>query len=238
MSASGAVQRIIAIVPPVPRGRLTAFLSAGQTGLRLVAVLEAVAVFAACQALVWRPAYRHLWLLLLAWLLFSAWLRNESPQDLGIGWKGARASLPWAAAGVAAAGIPILAWGALHGRVGILLPDGLALLQFAGYAWWCVMQQFALQSFMHQRLLDAVNRPHFTSIVIGVMFGSLHLPNPVLTIATLFGGWAMGEVFARNRNIWVLALAQAIVSTCIVVALPDSMHHRLRVGPGYFFWHL
>jgi len=46
----------------------------------------------------------------------------------------------------------------------------------------------------------------------------------------------MAEIFARYRNIWVLALGQALVSTVIFVALPDAWHHRLRVGPGYWWW--
>ncbi len=215
---------------------------------RAAAALEALAVFAACQLFLWRfsQRYRRGWLLILAFILGSVLLRRQSAEKLGLTLRHMRGAARWMAPALLLTAGPLLLFGALHGRVGLLLPDAEALAQFAGYVGWCAMQQFALQSYMHNRLLDAAGappdaspngrRPHWTPLALGVIFGSLHLPNPVLTVATLAGGAVMGEVFLRHRNIWILALGQALISTAIFVALPDAWHHRLRVGPGYGWW--
>lgn len=205
---------------------------------KLVAAAEAMAMFAACQLFLWEYSqrYRRFWLALLVFMIGSVLLRRETSIRLGLRPLQGLASLRWVALGVAAGAGPLLLYGWRHGRIGLGWPDGLALLQFAGYAVWCLLQQFALQSYMHNRLLDSVRSPRVSSLMTAVIFGSLHLPNPVLTIATLAGGWAMGELFTRYRNIWILALGQALVSTAILVSLPDSMHHRLRVGPGFDRW--
>lgn len=232
----GAEERFAAQNSAITTGARPA--AAGTGRAKLVAAAEAIAVFAACQLFLWEYSqrYRRFWLVLLAFMIGSVLLRRETATRLGLRPLHGLASLRWVALGVAAGAGPLLLYGWSHGRIGLGWPDGLALLQFTGYAVWCVLQQFALQSFMHNRLLDSIRSPHLSSLLSALIFGSLHLPNPVLTIATFVGGWAMGEVFTRHRNIWVLALGQALVSTAILVSLPDSMHHRLRVGPGFDRW--
>lgn len=210
------------------------------TASHLAAALEVLAVFAACQAFLWKysPRYPRGWLVILLFLVISLAVRRPRPGKLGLtvdhGWEAMRWMLP----GVFLPTAVLLLYGARTGQVGLLLPDWLALAQFFHYLCWCVLQQFALQSYLHTRLLDAVPNPHFTSAMIGLIFGSMHLPNPVLTIATVAGGFIMGEIFARYRNLWVLAIGQALVSTAIFVSLPDAWHHRLRVGPGYYWWEI
>ncbi len=227
-------------VLPASKAKAPAATAPAPRTLRfqITAAAEAMAVFAACQFFLWRLSWTHrkLWFLILAYIILSVWRRRDSLYKLGLRPSRDLGALRWVALGVFLAGAPILAYGAFRGQVRFMLPDGMAILQFFGYAWWCMLQQFALQSFMHNRLLDASRNRHFSALMLGVIFASLHLPNPVLTIATFFGGIAMGEVFARYRNIYLLALGQAIVSTAIFVSFPDAWHHRLRVGPGYFRW--
>jgi hypothetical protein len=207
---------------------------------RRAAALEVVGVFAATQLYLWNlhRGYRYGWLLILAFIIFSMVKRRETPERAGLSFRQGWGAVRWMAPGVLLPAFPLLLYGAHHGRIELLAPDWMALAQFAGYLMWCVLQQFALQSYMHNRLLDISSNPHFTSATIALIFGSLHLPNPVLTIATLCGGLVMGEIFARHRNIWVLAVGQALVSTVIFVSLPDAWHHRLRVGPGYWWWEI
>lgn len=217
---------------------------------RAVAAVEVLAVFAACQLFLWRfsQRYRRGWVLILALMLASMLVRRDSLEKLGLTLRHAAGAARWMAVGLLLGAAPLLVFGARHGRIGLLLPDAQALVQFLAYFGWCALQQFALQSYLHNRLLDAAGpnanpagsglRPRWTSLALGLIFASLHLPNPVLTIATLLGGVAMGEVFVRYRNIWILALGQALIGTAILVALPDAWHHRLRVGPGYHWWEL
>jgi len=212
----------------VPEGRIS----------RAIAAAEAIAVFLACQLFLWQfsQRYRRGWLLILGFILASMLLRRDSLEKLGLSFHHTRGAARWTAIGVVVACVPILLYGALKGRVGVLVPDAMAILQFTGYFGWCVLQQFALQSYMHNRVREALPEWPGVPLLIGVIFGSLHLPNPVLTLATFAGGIASAEVFARYRNIWILGLGQALISTALFVALPDAWHHRLRVGPGYFWW--
>ncbi len=206
---------------------------------RLLAAAEALLVFGACQLYLWRyyREYRRGWLLILAFIIGSMVVRRESAEKLGLSFRHAAAGAArWTAIATGAAAIPLMLYGYYTGRLDVMLPDAHALLQFTAYFVWCLLQQFALQSYIHNRVRDAAPGWRGISLVVGVMFGSLHLPNPVLTIATFVGGIATAGIFARYRNIWILALGQALASTLIFVALPDTWHHRLRVGPGYYFW--
>lgn len=210
--------------------------------MNLAALAEALLFFAACQAYLW---WVHLYfpagrLLLLFYLIGSVIGRGRSLRELGLDIRadarGVMHLAGWPLIGVM---LGVLAYGFARGRVGPTLPDGQVLRDFGGYLLWCVAQQFALQSFLHNRLMDAFpGRQHFTSLLAALMFASLHLPSPVLVIATLVGGWALSEIFARHRNIWLLAAFQALVSTALIVAFPYEVLHGLRVGPGYYRWTL
>jgi hypothetical protein len=100
----------------------------------------------------------------------------------------------------------------------------------------------------YSQVRDAVPGWRGISLVVGVMFGSLHLPNPVLAIATFVGGIAMAEIFARYRNIWILALGQALASTLIFgipsypsginverYATPKNLLHNAGISTHIFF---
>jgi membrane protease YdiL (CAAX protease family) len=70
------------------------------------------------------------------------------------------------------------------------------------------------------------------------MFGSAHIPNPILMTATTLAGFIFAEIFARHRNIWPLALVQALGGFLLAAVSPVSLMHNMRVGPGYFFFGL
>ena len=64
-----------------------------------------------------------------------------------------------------------------------------------------------------------------------------HLPNPLLTVAALFWGIASCALFLRYHDLYSLAVAHAILGLCILVTIPDSVHHQMRVGLGYLQYH-
>jgi membrane protease YdiL (CAAX protease family) len=70
------------------------------------------------------------------------------------------------------------------------------------------------------------------------MFGAAHIPSPILMVATTLGGFIFAEVFTRHRNIWPLALAQAVGGFLIGALSPPALIHNMRVGPGYFTYGL
>ena len=70
-------------------------------------------------------------------------------------------------------------------------------------------------------------------ILAGVLFAAAHLPNLVLTAATLAWGIISCALFRRYRNLWALGLAQGLLGLCFAICIPDALHHHLRVGLGY-----
>ena len=79
-----------------------------------------------------------------------------------------------------------------------------------------------------------IRNRHVSSALIGIMFSATHIPNLILMIATLVAGIVFAEVFARYRNIWPLALAQAVgglLLAAVVAGCADSSHAR---GAGVF----
>lgn len=130
---------------------------------------------------------------------------------------------------------PALIYGVAHGDL-LILPVGVrALTALAIYGLWCVFQQYLMQSYFHNRLMEISPNHYLTSSLIALIFGAAHLPNPILTVATTLGGLLFAEIFARHRNIFPLALAQTVGGLLIAALSPPALIHNMRVGPGYFF---
>ena len=120
----------------------------------------------------------------------------------------------------------------------LMLPYAHAWLSFVGYTLWCSFQQYLAQSYFHRRLRTLIKSPHLSSLAVAIMFAGAHIPNPILLVATFVGGFVLAEVFARHPNIWPLAIVQAVAGVLIGVLPPQWIIHGMRVGPGYFFYHL
>jgi len=86
------------------------------------------------------------------------------------------------------------------------------------------------------RLMSLTSNRHLSSTLVALLFGAAHIPNPVLMIATTLGGFIFAELFARHRNIWPIAITQAVAGFLIAGAFPLSITHNMRVGPGYYFF--
>jgi len=186
----------------------------------------------------WQAEWPESWWVMAAWLVLSAALRRDTPKTLGWRadnlWPAARRAFLFfvpAAVTVCAAGMCL---GALRRQpVHLLEPR-----RFAGYLAFCVLQQVALNSFVANRLLRFFDGAWPAAALAGMIFASLHWPNPVLVPLTLIGGVAMAWLFARERNILPLALGQAILGALVWWAFPLAWHHSMRVGPGYWAFHL
>lgn len=101
---------------------------------------------------------------------------------------------------------------------------------------WALLQQLWCNGYFVNRFQKISANPKTTTFLTGLLFGIIHLPNPVLFIATFFGGAMSAHFFQRNRNLYFLALAHAILAVSIKYLLPDTWHHNLRIGPGYWSW--
>jgi CAAX prenyl protease-like protein len=157
-------------------------------------------------------------------------VRRQSRDELGVGWRGLVPSLWILPAAVALAVVSVFA----AARIGTLHPLYKAdFVHISGYVLWTIYQQFLLQDFFMDRLLRLVSSETAAVTLAGTLFAAAHLPNLVLTAATLVWGIVSCVLFRRYHNLWVLGLAQGLLGLCIAVCVPDVLHHHLRVGLGY-----
>ena len=128
----------------------------------------------------------------------------------------------------------LLAWaaGTLHPLFGII---GKASHSF-GYSIWAVFQQFILQSYFYIRLEKLISARAAVILSAG-LFCLVHVPNPVLVGVCLVAGWMACEIFRRNRNIYALGVAHAILGLTIAITVPDDIQRHMRVGIGYYRYH-
>jgi len=204
----------------------------------IATALEVVLIFAGIIAYIWR--WQHTvplaWIPLWALILASHVLHRDTWRGLGLGLTGLRASAQWVLPLAILLYLPLLFYGWEQHRLVALRPTWQSLLSLLGYGAWCAFQQYLTQSYFNNRLMLIIRNRHLSSALVGIMFSATHIPNIILMVATLIGGIVFAEVFARYRNIWPLALAQAVGGFLLAAVTPDTLMHHLRVGPGYFFY--
>ena len=207
---------------------------------RLLTGLEAVGMFACVLLYIWRwqNSLPHLWILLLAIVFASHFVHRDTLKDLGLTLLELRPSAERVLPLMLAFYVPLVIYGFAASRLKVTAPGLTVLAYFVGYGSWCAAQQYLMQSYFHNRLLRAVRNPHLSSVLVAIMFGAAHIPNPILMVATTLAGFIFAEVFAHHRNIWPLAFAQTVGGFLVAAVSPPWLIHNMRVGPGYLFWNL
>jgi hypothetical protein len=154
--------------------------------------------------------------------------------EMGLGVPPLRGSLVIFGFGILfAASIPVIAI-----LTGLRFPP-LRIVPWRGawqYALWAVMQQFVLQSFFYLRM-ESLLGSRRAVFVAAVLFSTVHLPSPVLTVATLLGGLFFCEMFRRYRSIIPLGAVHALLGLTIAASFSDRLLHHMRVGIGYLAFH-
>ncbi len=102
---------------------------------------------------------------------------------------------------------------------------------YLGNALW---QQVLINGYFFPRLEEGLKSEKKSLLVLGILFGLTHIPNPVLIPVTMIGGALSAYFFKRTRNIYVLIVAHSVLAVSIMYFLPHSWHHHLNVGPRYF----
>jgi membrane protease YdiL (CAAX protease family) len=203
---------------------------------QLLTLVEALVFSALVGLFIWRwqGAWPQSWIIFPVWLAASFLLHRDTPKTLGWRadnlWPATRQGLALFGTFIAAVCTMGVGLGAIHH-----LPEHLIdTRRFIGYFSFCLLQQVAVNSYLMNRMLFAVDRPVIAAAISSVIFAALHWPNPVLIPVTLIGGFGMCLLFARERNILPLTLGQAILGGLVWWAFPMAWHHSMRVGPGYY----
>ena len=74
------------------------------------------------------------------------------------------------------------------------------------------------------------------AIVAALLFGALHLPNPLLTIVTLVGALGWCAIYDRYPTIIPLALSHAVGTLALMYAFDDGIIGGLHVGYSYLMF--
>jgi hypothetical protein len=177
-------------------------------------------------------------MVLLGVVLASHFLHRDTFQTLGLSFTGMRANAQVVLPIAVAFYILLLVFGFARHALTFVPVTRHAAASLLGYGIWCAFQQYLAQSYFHNRLMEVVRNRHLSSLLVGIIFGSAHIPNPILMVATTVAGFVFAEIFARHRNIWPIALAQDVGGLLIAAVSPPSLIRNMRVGPGYLFYGL
>jgi hypothetical protein len=165
-------------------------------------------------------------------MIFSHWYRKESAKAIGFRMDNFVPAARMLILPTLGSVVVILTLGwILSGSTLVLRPwrDHLLLLPV-----WALIQQYALQGFINRRLQMGLGTTFRVTLLTGVLFGLLHLPNPLLSILTFVGGLLWAHVYQRQPNLFALGISHAIASLTLALAIPPNVINGLRVGFRYF----
>ena len=210
-------------------------ISAPQSDTSLRTLAELTIGFAAILVVLWLPTREQLIFGPIALLAPLILVLRQKPtlSDLGLHWRGSVSSfwiLPAAAVAATAGILMARAAGTFHE---LYKPD---LAHVAGYVLWTIYQQFLLQDYFMPRLARVLKADAAIAFA-AVLFAMAHLPNVVLTVATLVWGAVSCALFRRCRSVVVLGITQGLLGLCFAVCVPDAYLHHMRVGLGYWHYH-
>ncbi|HEV3219585.1 MAG TPA: CPBP family intramembrane glutamic endopeptidase [Candidatus Acidoferrales bacterium] len=188
---------------------------------------------------IWRdpPPLSRMWMIIPVWLAASFLIHRDTPKTLG--WRGDN-FLPTLRRATFILGPMALALIVAGLAMGMRAPslESVAPKHYWNYFAFCLLQQVGLNSLLTNRLLTLVERRAIAVFLAALIFAAFHWPNPVLVPATFVAGLAMSWLFARERNILPITLWHVVLGMTLNWAFPIAWHHAMRVGPGYYTFHL
>ena len=171
-------------------------------------------------------------ILAFAFMFCSHKLHGESLRDIGFRLDNFGKAVRLLILPTVVAGLILIGIGYRNGSVdffrwrggGLLL--GMPLLGIL----WGLVQQYALQGFINRRAQLVFGSGFLSILLVSLLFGAFHLPNPALTIATFLGGVVWATVYQRAPNLFALAISHGLMTWILISTLPGNLLHGLRVG--------
>jgi hypothetical protein len=197
-------------------------------------LIEIAVAFGLILAVIWTPLP---WQHMLWWTAFAAVVAIICLSFEGAGAMGLRAadflrSLWVVGLALGLSGAAMLLAAGMH-TLSVPVSPLQFVKSFGGYVIFAGVQQFLLQYFLLSRLQRLIPDQKLVVIVVAALFAVTHLPNPLLTLATVVWGVAACLLYLRYRSLLSLAIAHAIFGIAISITVPGPLDHNMRVGLGY-----
>jgi membrane protease YdiL (CAAX protease family) len=205
---------------------------------RAIALAELLSMLALLLSYIWGwqnlfPGDRLVVILLYFALCYVSHTRcHENAYSLGLRLDNWRAAARQARVPLAIAmGLPLAAGAALGS---CHFEPARLPLDVPWHILWGTAQQYGLLCFFYRRSLDVLASWRGAALAAAGAFALLHVPNTLLAGITLAAGFVSCTLYRRVPNVFVLGVAHAAISLSLFYALPLSLTHELRVGPGYY----
>jgi hypothetical protein len=197
-------------------------------------VVELCVAYGLILLAIWTPLpwQRLVSLVALAWVLRATWVSFDGWSAMGLSEAGFRRSLWVVGAALMVAACAVILAGRLQTLHAPAFPVQF-VKRYGGYWIWAFLQEFLLLDFFLLRLLRLLPGRKAAALAAMGLLAVAHLPNPILTVLTLFWGWISCRLFLEYRNVYTLAMSHAILGICIAVTIPGPVDHNMRVGLGY-----
>jgi membrane protease YdiL (CAAX protease family) len=212
-------------------------ISPARSPLFTRALVELTLGYALIVATVWSPmpVRNYIGTAAALWISVALLFSADNDEDRGFGvrqfWRGKWAVVVALVLAVVVVSISAQV-GTLHwhkGSHGYRPP-------MVGYLVWSLVQQVVLQLFLIPRLMVVLRSFGAAVLAAAVMFSMAHLPNPLLTLATLIWGVGACWLFYRYKSVLVVALIHFMLGACLAVSVPAPVHRNMRVGLGYLHY--